>query len=168
MNEYTDIQRIFPKNRLPGSVIDLTSIVKYKDPKSVAEALLDDDFTNKTLALIAQAVLKEDKKERNQTLTALQNYCTLTDLKKVKAALDDKGYMYNICTGAPILARQRCRVHHYAEEINLTDIMKELKKTDFEKIKPILNKTQNNKTKQPTASKSQKRTFPQIRHHEGR
>ena len=60
---------------VPGGVVYLPSIVKYKDKQSIAQALLDDDFCNKTLAMVASAVLKKDDQERKLSLSALQLYC---------------------------------------------------------------------------------------------
>lgn len=77
--------------------IYLPSIIYYKDSESVAKALLDDDFCNKTLTIIARVVLETDEKMKEEHLKILQHRCKGEDLEKVALAMDDKGYMYDTC-----------------------------------------------------------------------
>ena len=75
-------------------IVYLPTLTNYKDPKSIAEALLDEDFSNKTLASIANAFLHPNKKLRACFLNFFQHRCTSDDFKRIALALDDKGYMY--------------------------------------------------------------------------
>lgn len=76
-------------------VVNLSTLENYKDRKSIAEALMDDDFSSPVLAKIAEAIQQEDPKERKRALLFMQYKSCYLDLKRVQQALDDKGYMYD-------------------------------------------------------------------------
>ena len=92
--------------------IDLPSIIRYKDAKSLADALLDNDFTDRcnTLRLIANVVLNTHGRVRQNKLEKLQRVCKPSVLQMVAWALDDKGYMYD--TRLPVTKEwERLRAH---------------------------------------------------------
>jgi len=81
---------------MKDKVIDLRSIAyKYKDPSSVIEVILDDDFKTKFSPVIAKAIRIEDLQKRRKALRIIQGSMPKEELEKITLALDYYGYMYD-------------------------------------------------------------------------
>lgn len=92
---FVDTETIIQKVPVFRPVVNLMTLEKYQDRKSIVDALMDDDFSSPGLAKIAAAIQQEDPKERKKTLSFMQRRCSYSDLQKVQRALDDKKCVYD-------------------------------------------------------------------------
>lgn len=120
------------------TVVNLLTLEKYQDRKSIVGALMDEKFSNPVLTIIAAAIQEKDQKLKKRILGVMQQKCCYSEFKKVQQALDDKGCKYD--TKAQIVgwkgarAWARCfirRIKASAEKNNASDMRIAYRKKTF-------------------------------------
>ena len=132
-----DISKTVRIKRVPV----LSSIMLYKDSKSIAEALLDDDFSNNTLASLASIFLVRSKARRRYLLNLYQPNISYRNLRRVALALDNQGYMYDEGIYEVMRSKEKCRCHECSLEKPYDKDKKESQKKNYvpcEKTKKVV------------------------------
>lgn len=161
MQDNNDILEI--ANPIFKRVVNLSTLTHFKDPKSIAEALLDKDFSDSGLTLIAKAFQEEDTVRREQMLAIIQKNTKVWNTEKVERALDDKGYMYETrkqiigwenkrrAVRKRIAVKPNPKVKKEKEEtpVKIYKIEKKTKVKDKEKLKETFLEKESEKQKKP-------------------